>query len=103
MRATPATFVTEAPQFQKTTRSGTLWAGLSILVAAFAREIRLRRDMRRLGEMSDHMLKDIGLSPGQIEGAVRHGRPGALSGSMTTEGATPSMVTPLTSSWTEWR
>ena len=42
--------------------------------AMFARELRLRRDMRRLGGFSDHMLRDIGIARSDIEGAVRRGR-----------------------------
>ena len=103
MRAVPATSVPGAPRSQKPTQLGSLSTGLRTLLAAVAYEIRLRRDMRRLGELSNHMLKDIGLSPGQIEGAVRYGRPRPLSGSTAAEGAAPPSVTPLTSSWTEWR
>ena len=48
------------------------WAvGLS---AHAVREIRLRRDMRKLAELDDRMLRDIGLARGQIEPAARHGR-----------------------------
>jgi uncharacterized protein YjiS (DUF1127 family) len=36
-----------------------------------AGEIRARRDMRRLKALSDEGLRDIGLSRGLIEGAVR--------------------------------
>jgi uncharacterized protein YjiS (DUF1127 family) len=41
---------------------------------AIANEIRIRRDMRKLMLMSDHMLKDIGLTRAEIDRAVRYGR-----------------------------
>lgn len=49
---------------------------LAWLVAAIAHELRLRRGMRQLEAMDDHMLKDIGLRRGEIEYSVRHGRDG---------------------------
>jgi uncharacterized protein YjiS (DUF1127 family) len=44
------------------------------IVRAVARELRIRRDTRELMTMSDHMLKDIGLTRSQIGYAVRFGR-----------------------------
>jgi uncharacterized protein YjiS (DUF1127 family) len=41
---------------------------------ALASEVRIRRDRRQLMLMSDHMLKDIGLTRAQIDRAVRYGR-----------------------------
>ena len=41
---------------------------------AIAKELRIRRDTRELMAMSDHMLKDIGLTRAGIRGAVRYGR-----------------------------
>lgn len=46
------------------------------MVRAIAREHRIRRDTRELMTMSDHMLKDIGLTRSQIGYAVRFGRLG---------------------------
>ncbi len=43
--------------------------------AAIAREIRLRREMQRLAEYDDCMLRDIGITRMDIEGVVRCGRP----------------------------
>jgi uncharacterized protein YjiS (DUF1127 family) len=43
--------------------------------AAVAREVRARHDLVRLQSLDDAMLHDIGLSRGEIEHAVRHGRP----------------------------
>jgi uncharacterized protein YjiS (DUF1127 family) len=43
------------------------------VVEAIAREVTIRRDMRRLAEFDDHMLRDIGLARADIEGAVRRG------------------------------
>ena len=50
--------------------------GLGWLIAAITDELRIRRDMRQLAAMDDHMLKDIGLSRCEIEflRAVRQGR-----------------------------
>ena len=50
--------------------------GLAWLIAAIAHELRIRRDLRQLAAMDDHMLKDIGLSRGDIEHCVRCGRDG---------------------------
>jgi uncharacterized protein YjiS (DUF1127 family) len=52
----------------------TLSSLASRIVARVARELRIRRDMRRLAEMDDAMLRDIGLARTEIEPAVRHGR-----------------------------
>ena len=41
---------------------------------AIAQELRMRRDTRELMAMSDHMLKDIGLTRAKIGGAVWYGR-----------------------------
>ena len=41
-----------------------------------ARELRIRRDMRRLAEYDEHMLHDIGITRSDIEGAVRRGHDG---------------------------
>ena len=43
----------------------------------FARVLRWRRrrrDARRLMEFDDHLLRDVGLSRGEVERAVRGGR-----------------------------
>jgi uncharacterized protein YjiS (DUF1127 family) len=44
------------------------------IASAIAVELRVRRDMRHLTAMSDHMLKDIGLRRADISHAVRYGR-----------------------------
>ena len=44
------------------------------IATVIAEEIRVRRDMRHLATMSDHMLKDIGLRRADIRDAVRYGR-----------------------------
>ncbi len=52
-----------------------LWrVGLARLMRRLAQELRLRRDARQLMALSDAMLKDLGVSRSEIEGAVRHGR-----------------------------
>jgi uncharacterized protein YjiS (DUF1127 family) len=44
------------------------------IAATVADELRIRRDMRQLRAMDDHMLKDIGLTRADIGTAVRYGR-----------------------------
>jgi uncharacterized protein YjiS (DUF1127 family) len=44
------------------------------LIARLAHLARVRRDMRRLSDLDDHMLRDIGVSRSGIEPAVRFGR-----------------------------
>jgi uncharacterized protein YjiS (DUF1127 family) len=51
-----------------------VFALASRLIEGFAREARVRRDMKRLAEFDDDMLRDIGLTRSDIESAVRHGR-----------------------------
>jgi uncharacterized protein YjiS (DUF1127 family) len=47
---------------------------LAQAAAAVARWHRLRREARRLMALDDRMLRDVGLSRGEIERAVRVGR-----------------------------
>ncbi len=42
--------------------------------AVITRELRLRRDMQRLAEYDDHMLRDIGITRMDIDRIVRDGR-----------------------------
>jgi uncharacterized protein YjiS (DUF1127 family) len=49
-------------------------AALARLIAAVLREHRARRTMRQLMELNNHLLRDIGLSRGEIEHVVRLGR-----------------------------
>jgi uncharacterized protein YjiS (DUF1127 family) len=44
------------------------------IATAIADELRIRRDMRQLRAMNDHMLKDIGLARADNGSAVRYGR-----------------------------
>ena len=60
-----------APVRYSTARPPSLFARL---LAAIAREVRLRRDLRVLASLDDAGLHDIGLSRGALEYAVRHGR-----------------------------
>ena len=56
-----------------------LWAGVVTrtvgrIAVAIADELRIRRDMRELRAMDDHMLKDVGLTRADIRAAVLYGR-----------------------------
>jgi len=44
------------------------------LFASFLHEIEVRRALRDVSSLDDAMLHDIGLTPGNIEDAVRCGR-----------------------------
>jgi uncharacterized protein YjiS (DUF1127 family) len=44
------------------------------MAEAVRREVRVRHDLATLQSLDDAMLHDIGLSRGEIEYAVRHGR-----------------------------
>ena len=50
-------------------------AGLSVAATMLAREWRIRKAAWQLEEMPDHMLSDIGLARGDIDYALRNGRP----------------------------
>ena len=55
--------------------NGALALGLvRSLLARAVRAVETRRDMRLLSAAGDDMLRDIGLSRGEIESAVRYGR-----------------------------
>jgi uncharacterized protein YjiS (DUF1127 family) len=74
---------------------------LARLVAALAREWRIHRDLRVLQTLDDRALHDIGVGPGGLDYAVRHGRPTPVEvapGSMFRD-RSPSLPV----SWTEWR
>jgi uncharacterized protein YjiS (DUF1127 family) len=63
-----------AQQAASPSRRGQLCTGLARLAALLRRWHRLRRDTHQLMSFSDAMLKDIGLSRGQIERVVMTGR-----------------------------
>ena len=44
------------------------------IAAAISYELRIRRDMRQLMAMDQHMLRDIGLARADIGGCVRYGQ-----------------------------
>ena len=54
---------------------GAAWLkeSLTTLAKRIAKAERVRHDMRRLSEMDDRMLRDIGLARSEIERAVRGG------------------------------
>ena len=66
--------LTRAPSRISAANAEFLFQVASRMVARVARELRIRRDMRRLAEMDDAMLCDIGLARSEIEHVVRHGR-----------------------------
>jgi uncharacterized protein YjiS (DUF1127 family) len=62
------------------TRKLTRWVGTLAgsgikLTGTLAAEWRLRRDIRTLRQFEDLTLRDMGLTRGEIEHVVRHGRP----------------------------
>jgi uncharacterized protein YjiS (DUF1127 family) len=63
----------ESASFRVAREAFTLAASL---IEGAARELRVRRDMDRLAEFDDRMLRDIGLTRSEIEGVVRRGRDG---------------------------
>jgi uncharacterized protein YjiS (DUF1127 family) len=75
-----STVRSHAPRHRQATVFDACWAalahGLARLIAAVADELRIRRDLRQLAVMDDHMLKDIGLCRCEIEYRVRYGRDG---------------------------
>lgn len=44
------------------------------LIRAIGAEVATRRSLRELARMSEHELRDFGLSRGDVERVVRHGR-----------------------------
>jgi uncharacterized protein YjiS (DUF1127 family) len=71
------------------------------LVSFIAQEWRFRRDLAQLQALDTRGLRDIGLSRGGIESAIRHGRrPRVVDGGPGTALPEPRA---LPSSWTEWR
>jgi uncharacterized protein YjiS (DUF1127 family) len=60
-------------------RRGRLAGWLARLSRRWLNMIQTRRALRRLSAADDHMLKDIGVSRGDLEWLVRHGRSRAKS------------------------
>ena len=74
------------------------------LLASFAQEWRLRRDLAELQSMDARALHDIGLTRGSLESAVRNGRPRIRPIAGASDRWSPSLDRPLMpGSWTEWR
>ena len=73
MSTTPLLGTPRAPSTWLISAGETFLRGARELVALIARELRVRRDMRRLSELDDTMLRDIGIARSDIEGAVRRG------------------------------
>jgi uncharacterized protein YjiS (DUF1127 family) len=67
-----------ALRHRRATMNDALWAaasrGAAWLIAVIVNELHVRRDIRQLAAMDDHMLKDIGLHRCELEDGVRHGR-----------------------------
>ena len=72
--------------------------GLTRRVAA---EWKAQRDLRHLEELGPDGLKDIGIGPGSLEGAVRFGRYRGLRDDLDQPRCNSGSVMPM--SWTEWR
>ena len=52
---------------------GAVLAALKAFTARMLEEQRIRRDIARLESMSDHLLRDIGVTRSNIPAAARHG------------------------------
>lgn len=64
------------------------------------REVLLRREMRRLAEFDDHMLRDIGIARADIEGAVRRGHDGSDRHALPSACLKPELVSlPTLTAW----
>ena len=77
----------------------TILRTLSQMAAALAVEFRTRRDLHALQGLDERQLHDIGVGPGELDHAVRFGRPRQAARARPLTGGEP--VVP--SSWTEWR
>ncbi|WP_119273873.1 DUF1127 domain-containing protein [Taklimakanibacter deserti] len=51
------------------------WFGFLTLLQRWRNFVETRRAVRRLSAADNYMLKDIGISRGDVERLVRHGRP----------------------------
>lgn len=69
--------------------------------AGLAREWRLRSARRSLEALDARALADIGIGPGQAEGAVRFGR--SRLGRVRPLAPSPKVPQVMPASWTEWR
>jgi len=72
--SSPSYVLTAGTVSRGDTMAELLLGTLALLTRGFARGGELRRDIKRLSAMDDRMLRDIGISRGDIEHAVRHGR-----------------------------
>jgi uncharacterized protein YjiS (DUF1127 family) len=72
MSRTPSAIGVEASRSEAASSMG----GATFLRVAryLFRQLKIRRDERMLHELSDHLLKDIGISRSEIQYAVRNGR-----------------------------
>ena len=74
---------------------------LAQLATNLLREWRTRRDLRALERLDDRALRDIGIGPGGLEDAVRHGR--SMKPVEIARWSAPERLLPRTRvSWTEW-
>jgi uncharacterized protein YjiS (DUF1127 family) len=55
-------------------KAGALVRACGRVVSGILHEIEIRRAMRDLRELGDHQLRDIGVTPSDVEHLVRNGR-----------------------------
>ena len=79
-----------------------LSAWLAGLVETWRRGRRIRADAAYLRRLDDRMLADVGLTRGEIEGYVRHGRRHAPAPSHGRAGAHAAALLPFPSA-SDWR
>ncbi len=77
-----------------------LVGALARAVAAVAAEIRARRDLHALQLLDERQLHDIGVGAGELDHAVRNGRPRSPAHPSRADAVPPA---PMPASWTEWR
>jgi uncharacterized protein YjiS (DUF1127 family) len=57
-----------------TSGARTVTRAVTAVLGLLADAYRARRDAEHLKGLNDHLLRDLGIGPDQIDGVVRHGR-----------------------------